>query len=117
MKTVVLLYTLIAFTCTNALAQDSDTNKAKVVGQVITSYTEASGNQHPGSAAVGGPSSVTCVSAVGSNPRQYPPSCNISAPGYNGAVNIGQTVGTSGAGTVALTCNGQAPSRCSARIQ
>ena len=90
---------------------------APAAAQVMTSTTEANGNQHPGSAAIRGPASVTCASAVGSNPRQYPPSCNISAPGYYGVVNIGQTIGTSGAGTVMLTCNGQAPLRCTARVQ
>ena len=85
-------------------------------GQSITSTTEKSGNQHPATASVRGPTAVTCSSAVGNNPRQYPPSCNIAAPGYNGSVTPGQTIGTSGAGTVTLTCNGQAPLRCTAQI-
>jgi hypothetical protein len=82
----------------------------------ISSTTEKSGNQHPGSAAVKGPATVTCTSATGNDPRNYPPSCSIAAPGYSGTVNQGKQVGTSGAGTVTLTCNGQAPLRCSAKI-
>ena len=85
--------------------------------KTIASRTDARGNQTPGSAAVKGPAQVTCASATGANPRDNPPSCNITAPGYGGTVNVGQTVGTSGAGTVTLTCNGQAPLSCSARIQ
>jgi len=84
--------------------------------QTITSSTDPNGNQHPGRAAVRDPSSVTCASVVGNDPRNHPPSCNIVAPGYWGIVNIGQTIGTGGLGTVSLTCNGQAPLRCSARI-
>jgi hypothetical protein len=102
------------------MATESDENGQKPVtktARIITSTTDSSGNQHPGSGAVGGPSPVTCTSASGSNPRQYPPSCNISAPGYNGPVAPGQTIGTSGAGTVTLTCNGQVPLRCTASIQ
>jgi hypothetical protein len=89
---------------------------AAAAAQTITSTTDPNRNQHPGSVAVLDPSSVTCASAVGNNPRNYPPSCNIVAPGYWGIVNIGQIIGTSGAGTVNLTCNGEAPLRCSAQI-
>jgi hypothetical protein len=91
--------------------------EAKTAGRVISSTTDANGNQHPGSAAVSGPSSVTCISASGQNPGTYTPSCFIVAPGYGGIVNKGNTIGTSGAGTVTLTCNGQVPLSCSASIQ
>lgn len=90
---------------------------AKTARRVISSTTDRNGNQHPGSAAVSGPSSVTCISASGQNSSQYPPSCFIVAPGYGGIVNRGNTIGTSGAGTVTLTCNGQVPLSCSASIQ
>ena len=83
-------------------------------GFTINSYTEANGNQHPGSGAIRGPVSITCTVANG-NPG-YPASCNVTAPGYAGTVDLHKTVGASGAGTVTLTCNGQAPLRCAVAI-
>jgi hypothetical protein len=108
---------LVLVALSYCVAADEPKTSVNTAKQTISSTTEANGNQHPGSAALRGPSSVKCESATGSNPRQYPPSCTIVAPGYSGTVNIGQTIGTSGAGTVTLTCNGQAPLRCTASIQ
>lgn len=72
---------------------------------------------HTGTAATGGPSSVTCLSATGSGGQMGPARCSIKAPGYRGAVNVGQTIGTSGSGTVALNCMGPPPPiTCSAKI-
>ena len=85
--------------------------------QVITSITDANGNRHPATAALRNPASVKCTFATGNNPQQNPPSCFITAPGYSGTLARGQSIGTSGPGTVSLTCNGQAPLRCSAQIQ
>jgi len=84
--------------------------------QTIVSTTSANGNTNPGRAPIKGPSSVTCVSAVGNTQQGYKASCNIDAPGHFGPVDVNQTIGTSGAGTVTLTCNGQAPLRCVATI-
>lgn len=75
--------------------------------------------QHPGTAAISGPARITCTNATSDIPRPDPrPSCSISAPGYNGDVQRGQTVGAGGAGTVTLNCNGQGNRlTCSARVQ
>ena len=79
--------------------------------QVINASQEVSGNQHPGTASVKGPASITCITAVGTSAT-----CYIQGPGVAQQIPKGGTVGTSGAGTVTLTCNGQGALRCSARI-
>lgn len=52
--------------------------------QIINAVTDQTG-QHPGTAAVGGPTRVTCISAGSdiSNPQPRP-SCFITAPGFSG---------------------------------
>jgi hypothetical protein len=99
---------------TVGLAQQAD-NEKKAAAQTITATGDANGSQHPGTAAIRGPSSIKCVSAIGQG-HQQKPSCYITAPGYSGIVDIGKTVGASGAGTVTLTCNGQGALRCTAQI-
>jgi hypothetical protein len=89
--------------------------KAKASAQVVNASADQNGNQHPGTEAIRGPSSIKCLSAVGQG-TTYKPSCNVTAPGYSGIVDIGKTVGASGAGTVTLTCNGQGALRCSISI-
>jgi|ERR1700722_11286655 len=79
--------------------------------RTISSYTEASGNQHPGTAATNGPVTVTCTSVGGTNAA-----CFISGPGVAKEVAKNVQVGTSGPGTVTLTCDGSAPLTCQARI-
>jgi hypothetical protein len=84
---------------------------AAAASRTISSYTEATGNQHPGTAAVGGPAQVTCTFVAGTNAT-----CYIVGPGVANQVPKGGQVGTSGAGTVTLTCNGNGALRCQARI-
>jgi hypothetical protein len=74
------------------------------------------GGEHPATAAVAGPTPVKCIEAEPhlANP---PASCFIVAPGIQQNVPVGSTVGTSGAGTVKLTCNGSGKKlTCSARV-
>lgn len=80
----------------------------------LTAYLETSGNSVPASTPTSGPASITCTLAPASG--GYPASCQIAAPGYGGAPNQGQTAGSSGPGTVMLTCNGQAPKTCKANV-
>lgn len=65
-------------------------------------------NDFPASlASVAVPSTVKCTSAYGDVPSGgVPPKCWIESPGYSGLVAPGTSVGTSGAGTVKLTCVG-----------
>lgn len=77
----------------------------------ISASTDASGNQHPGTHAVGGAATVTCTLVAGTNAT-----CFIVGPGVAQQIPKGANVGTSGAGTVTLTCNGSGALRCSARI-
>ncbi|SRR6266481_3253485 len=79
--------------------------------RTISSYTEASGNQHPGTAAVSGPAKVTCTNVGGKNAT-----CYVTGPGVAQQVPKNGQVGTSGAGTVTLICNGTGPLTCQARI-
>ena len=110
--------------CTSvARSDDNVTSKAVVKtnvqpAQVISATLDKTG-QHPGTAPVKGPATVTCTKAVSDIPRPQPiPSCSIVAPGYSGQLNKGQSAGTSGAGTVTLNCNGQGNVlSCSATVQ
>ena len=79
-------------------------HKARAEAQTITASSDASGN-HPGTADVPGPMTVTCVSAIGDTggPR---PACVVDAPG-GGVVKIGDKVTVAAASKVALTCQGQ----------
>jgi hypothetical protein len=79
--------------------------------RILNASTEASGNQHNQSTAVGGAATITCTLAAGQNAT-----CFIVGPGVGQQVPQGQNVGTSGAGTVTLSCNGTAPLRCQARV-
>ena len=87
---------------------------AQGASKTINSTTDKNGNQHPGTTAVKGPATITCLTA---NPPQNPPAtCYVEGPGVAKQVRVGANVGTSGAGTVTLTCNGTAPLNCSARV-
>src|SRR5882757_2249717 len=79
--------------------------------RILNASTDRSGNQHNESTAVGGAAKVTCTMAAGKNAT-----CFIAGPGVAQQVPQGQNVGTSGAGTVTLSCNGTAPLRCQARV-
>lgn len=73
--------------------------------------------QHPASADIAGPFTITCVNAASETPNtQPPPSCRITAPGFDGILKKGETVKATGAGTVTLTCSGKGYMRCDARI-
>lgn len=80
--------------------------------RVISASTDSNGNQHNSSAAIGGPATLTCISGGGQNV-----SCFVTAPGVAQQLYPpkGQA-GTSGAGTVNLSCNGNGALRCSLRI-
>ena len=73
--------------------------------------------EHPATAEITGPATITCLNAASETLNsQPPPSCNIAAPGFKGIVKKGVTVNATGAGTVTLTCSGQGYLRCDARI-
>lgn len=72
---------------------------------------------HPATAAVTGPATVTCLSAVSETPDvQPPPTCRISGPGFSGILVTGKTANLTGPGDVTLTCSGQGFMRCDARV-
>lgn len=77
---------------------------ASAAVQTITSRTSAQ-NGYSGNATATSASMITCTSAtanMGTNDG-----CFITAPGWSGKVKQGQSIGTSGAGAVKLTCTGQ----------
>ena len=79
---------------------------------VVINATVDNTGQHPGTAAVAGPTKLTCLSASGKDGR-----CYVVGPGVNNIIAPGAIVGTSGAGTVTLNCNGTGNFlQCSLRV-
>lgn len=83
----------------------SFTGVAGATTQTITA-TAKNGSVYAGTASIASSSVVTCTKATGSvsGVTTY---CYIQSPGWNGLISVGQSIGTTGAGTVTLTCNGQ----------
>lgn len=71
--------------------------------QTISASSTFSGSTN-GFAPVKSAAIVECTQASGGI---YGTKCSVSAPGYSGYLNVGQSIGTSGAGTVNLHCAGQ----------
>jgi hypothetical protein len=73
--------------------------------------------QHPATAEIAGLAPIICLNAMSETPNSHPPpSCHITAPGFNGNLNKGERANATGAGTVTLNCNGQGMLRSNARI-
>jgi hypothetical protein len=84
------------------------TDQTAKVNTIITSTTDANGNQHPASIGFSGSAVAQCLTAVGG--PGYPASCFINGQ----IVNVGSSVGANS--TVSLTCNGAAPLKCQAKV-
>ena len=113
---LVVLGCAIAF---QSVGLSQEAPKAKKAGrQVINASFDKTG-QHPGTAPISGPATITCLSATSRSPTGQPkPSCFVVAPGYTGNLAPQQKAGASGAGTVTLNCNGQGDVlKCSAAVQ
>lgn len=82
------------------------------------SATSLNGQPHPGTTAVKGPATVTCLNASQSGAKHGDPpaTCYVTGPGLAQQLARGANAGTSGAGTVTLTCNGIGNLSCSARV-
>lgn len=83
-----------------------------------TIYATANSNgSTTGSASMSSASKVTCTSASGGGTSSR---CFIQAPGWSGLLTAGQSIGTSGPGTVTLSCTGTYPVggslSCSAKV-
>ena len=92
---------------------------ASAASRTISATTDLNGNQNPGTAAVKGAASVTCLSATQSgipHPGDPPPACYVTGPGLANRLEKGQNAGSTGAGTITLICNGQGRLTCSARV-
>jgi len=100
---LILLVLLVCTINKSSLAQTKKQSK------VITSTTDANGNQHPASLGISGSGTATCVLAAGGSSTT--PSCFIN----NQIVYKDNSVGVTK--TVTLTCNGQAPLKCQARVE
>lgn len=68
--------------------------------------TASGGGSTTGSAVVASPSKVTCTQATGGGATSR---CFIQSPGWSGFLKAGQSIGTSGAGNVFLSCGGTYP--------
>lgn len=77
---------------------------ASAAVQTITSRSSTS-NGYSGNGTATSASVITCTSATASMGTNN--GCVITAPGWSGMVKQGQSIGTSGAGAVKLTCTGQ----------
>ncbi len=90
--------------------------RAEAATQTITASVN-NGVQANGSAAITTFSTVTCTQASGSGAT-----CAVKAPGTFGTngyapLKVGEAVGTTGAGTVVLGCNGAGNLTCTAKIE
>ncbi len=74
------------------------------------------GVQHPDTATITGPATITCVGTVSDVPTAPPPICSVAAPGFNGNLEKGKGASLTGAGTITLKCLGQGWARCNARV-
>ena len=90
---------LLLVGCKNSEKTDNPATPAPAA--VTIKATLDSTGQHPGTAAVGGPTKLTCLRASGINGK-----CYVVGPGVNNIMAPNTTVGTSGPGTVTLNCNG-----------
>jgi hypothetical protein len=108
----VLFFTILALACATG-AQRARPGKVHSL-----QATSDKAGQHPDSANIPGPASITCMNATSEIPNGKPtPSCRIAAPGFSGSLNVGQKTSMTEAGTVTLTCNGPGVMlRCTARV-
>lgn len=79
---------------------------AYAASETLSSYSRQ-GNSYPDSEYVAVAATVKCTSAYGASSGTA--RCYINAPGYQGTLDVGQSIGTTGAGTVQLTCSGTYP--------
>lgn len=80
--------------------------------RTFVSTTDKTGNQHPATADINANGVIKCTSATGTNPQQYPPACFVLGQ----ILRPGETAGIGSGRTMTLTCNGQAPLRCTVTI-
>lgn len=91
---------------------------ANAAVQTITASAR-NGGETRGSAIASNLSTVTCTQASGGG--QGGTFCSVQAPGWNGVLSVGESVGTSGPGNVSLGCIGSYAAsggglNCAARI-
>ena len=91
--------------------------KQEGLPKTLTSGTDQYADPNPATFSTEVPVAVTCLAASGGNAMLHAPACHIDAPGYTGILEVGQTVATSAAGPLTLTCEGQTPLRCSVAVR
>lgn len=101
------------------LACTAQINDALCSPEQSITASASTGNSNWGYAPIKGAAIVQCLHATGS--VNITPRCNINAPGYSGGLTTGQTIATTGAGTVTLNCTGMYPANggglnCSAQV-
>jgi hypothetical protein len=109
----VLMLCLLAALFT--LASQSGAQRARL-GKVhaLQATTDRSG-EHPASAEILGPATVTCINGASETPNTEV-SCSVTGPGFTGILTKGKSANLTGAGTVTLKCHGQGYMRCDARV-
>jgi hypothetical protein len=84
--------------------------------QSMQASVDTKTGQHPDTATITGPATITCIATVSDLAGAPPPACNVAGPGFSGVLVKGKGASLTGAGTVTLKCVGQGWSRCNARI-
>ncbi|SBV49908.1 putative membrane protein [Xanthomonas bromi] len=75
-----------------------------VVASTAITATARNGQVIQGTASTTTLSLITCIQAIGGG--EGGTRCNIQAPGWNGVVSEGESIGTTGPGNVVLGCDG-----------
>lgn len=115
-RCLIAFLSLLAIAILTATDQGNAQRAPRAKVRALQATTDKTG-EHPATAEIDGPATITCINAASETPNSQPvPSCNITAPGFKGIVKKGGTVNATGAGTVTLTCSGQGYLRCDARI-
>lgn len=80
---------------------------AHAASETLSAYSR-NGSTYPDSEFAGSPVTVKCTAATGAS-QGTTARCYISAPGYQGTLDVGDAIGTTAPGMVQLTCNGTYP--------
>lgn len=117
---------VVTLTCSGARAPGRTLSCSAVVDASACSDTEllsaykSGGSTYSDTAPLFSTALATCTSATGAI-RGSTPRCFVDGPGYYGTVNVGQTIPTTGPGTVRLSCSGSysvnSTLSCSSRVE
>ena len=104
MRYRICLFLLTAFALFN-LTHEVHAQRSRPAKVTSLQATVDKTGQDPATAEIAGPAPITCLNAVSETPNSRPaPSCHVTARGFNGTLNKGETANATGAGSVTLNC-------------